>query len=164
MPWRSIYQHVIREVVACSDLLPPAARIAALRRGGVSIGHGCRIEGGQHFVLGDVAIGDEVYINRDCLFDAYLTKIEIGDRATIGAGAIVAASSHEIGGPARRAGADRCAPIRIGDGVWLGARVTVLPGVSIGDGCVIGASSLVTENTEPNAVYAGTPARLMRHL
>lgn len=164
MQWRRFSQHLMREVIGASDLLSPNLRIAALRRGGVAVGSGCRIEGGQHFVLGDVTIGDEVYINRDGLFDAYLTEIVIGDRATIGAGVIVAASSHDIGGPARGAGADRCAPVRIGEGAWLGARVTVLPGVTIGDGCVMGASSLVIADAEPNAVFTGTPARLMRRL
>jgi maltose O-acetyltransferase len=46
----------------------------------------------------------------------------------------------------------------------LGARVTVLPGVTVGSGCVIGASSLVTADTEPDCLYAGTPARLVRRL
>jgi maltose O-acetyltransferase len=46
--------------------------------------------------------------------------------------------------------------------VWMGARVTVLPGVTVGDGCVIAAGAVVTKDCEPGGVYAGLPARRIR--
>ena len=52
--------------------------------------------------------------------------------------------------------------INIGSDVWLGARVIVLPGVKIGDGCVIGANSVVTKDIPPYHVAAGSPARVIR--
>jgi len=52
----------------------------------------------------------------------------------------------------------------IGNDVWIGARVVVLPGVHIADGCVVGAGSVVTSSLgEPYGIYAGNPARLLRH-
>jgi len=52
----------------------------------------------------------------------------------------------------------------IGNDVWIGARVVVLPGVHIADGCVVGAGSVVTSSlAEPYGIYAGNPARLLRH-
>ena len=52
----------------------------------------------------------------------------------------------------------------IGDGCWLGGNVAVLPGVSIGSGCVIAAGSIVTADCEPDCLYAGIPAQLKRRL
>lgn len=49
--------------------------------------------------------------------------------------------------------------IRIGDGCFIGARVTILPGVTVGDGCIIGACSVVTKDIPPGEVWAGNPAR-----
>ncbi len=54
------------------------------------------------------------------------------------------------------------APVWIGDGAWLGAGVIVLKGVSIGAGAVIGAGSVVTRDVPPEAIVAGSPARLLR--
>lgn len=55
-------------------------------------------------------------------------------------------------------------PARIGRGAWLGANVTILPGVNIGDGAVVGAGSVVTKDVEPNAVVVGSPARKVREV
>ncbi len=54
------------------------------------------------------------------------------------------------------------APVRIGNSVWLGAKVTVLKGVSIGDGAIVGANAVVSSDLPPGAVAVGVPARVMR--
>lgn len=54
------------------------------------------------------------------------------------------------------------APVKIGDGVWLGERVTVLKGVSIGEGSVVGAGSVVTKDLPPRSIAAGVPATIRR--
>lgn len=53
--------------------------------------------------------------------------------------------------------------MRIGNDVWIGCSVIVMPGVSIGDGAVVGAGAIVTKDVEPYAVVSGVPARLMRY-
>jgi acetyltransferase-like isoleucine patch superfamily enzyme len=53
-------------------------------------------------------------------------------------------------------------PVTIGDNVWMGARVTVLPGVTIGENAVIGAGSVVTKDIPPNAIAVGNPAQVLR--
>ena len=73
-------------------------------------------------------------------------------------------ASHEIGPIEHRAGKGINAPIRIEDGCWIGANVTIMPGVTIAKGCIIGAGTLVTEDTEENGIYVGIPARLIRKL
>ena len=55
-------------------------------------------------------------------------------------------------------------PVNIGNGCWICANVTILPGVIIGDGCVIGAGSVVTRNIPANSFAAGNPCRVIRAL
>ncbi|MDB2464704.1 CatB-related O-acetyltransferase [Amylibacter sp.] len=60
-------------------------------------------------------------------------------------------------------GHDKKSEIHIGSDVWIGTKVTVMPGVNIGHGCVIGANSVVTKDCEPYAIYAGNPAKFIRY-
>lgn len=55
-------------------------------------------------------------------------------------------------------------PVKIENNVWIGNDVTILKGVTIGTGAVIGANSVVTKNVEPNCIYAGNPAKFIRHI
>lgn len=72
--------------------------------------------------------------------------------------------NHVIGDSKQRAGKNVYSDINVGTGVWIGAKVTVLPGVTIGNGCVIAAGSVVTFDCEDNCLYAGNPARKKRLL
>jgi acetyltransferase-like isoleucine patch superfamily enzyme len=56
------------------------------------------------------------------------------------------------------------APVRIGDKVWIGFGASILPGVTIGEGAIVGAASVVTRDVEPWTVVAGNPARVIRQL
>lgn len=112
-------------------------------------------------ILGPVTIGDEVFINRD----AYIRPgTIIGDRVNLGPFVRLITDTHEIGPEARRAGAVRHDPIRIGNGAWIGASVTVLGGVSIGEGAVVAAGAVVTEDVPANTLVGGVPARIIREL
>ncbi|WP_060664555.1 DapH/DapD/GlmU-related protein [Bacillus sp. CHD6a] len=73
-------------------------------------------------------------------------------------------STHEFGTCERRAGKPYGKPIKIGNGCWVGARVTILPGVTIGDGCIIAAGSVVTKDCESNSLYSGVPAKRVKGL
>jgi maltose O-acetyltransferase len=148
-------------VVARSALLPRKARWALMRLAGVrtdawNISPGC-------FFSGTVTIGRGTIINRECLFDGH-APITVGERCAIGMRVTVATSSHEPGGPERRAGELTAAPVAVGDGCWIGAGATLLPGVTIGDGAVIAAGAVVASDCEPHSLYAGVPATHVRHL
>ncbi|MEQ4518732.1 acyltransferase [Pseudarthrobacter sp. B907] len=128
--------------------IDPSANIAA----GVFLGG---IEG--------LTIGPHSFVNYRCFIDL-TAPVTIGAKTSLAYEVIIATSSHELGGPQERAGNRERRPVNIGNGCWIGARVTILPGVSIGDGCVIAAGSVVTTDCEPNGFYAGVPAELKRIL
>lgn len=103
--------------------------------------------------------GERVFLNSGCRFQDQ-GSIYIGDDALIGHNAVITTLNHDLD-PTRRANMHP-APVRIERGAWLGANVTVLPGVTIGDGAVLGAGSMVTKNVEPHTVVIGAPARKVR--
>lgn len=55
-----------------------------------------------------------------------------------------------------------CKPVNVGSNVWIGEKVMILPGVTIGDNCVIGAGSVVTKNIEKNCIVVGNPAKVIK--
>lgn len=96
--------------------------------------------------------------------------VRIGAQVSIGPGAIFVAVSGPNNSPEMQAHsyvAERLVrreAITVEDHAWLGARVTILPGVTIGRGAVVGAGSVVTESAPPFSVVAGAPARVVRRL
>lgn len=93
---------------------------------------------------------DSVGIGRDC---------RIGDMTLI-----IDCDFHEVDPDSRDKSAGACAPVTIGDNVWLGSRVIVLKGVTIGNNSVIAAGSIVTKPLPANSLAAGVPARVIRDL
>lgn len=72
--------------------------------------------------------------------------------------------THEIGDSRKRAGKPIGKDIVIKNGSWIGARVTILPGVTVGEGCIIAAGSVVTKDCLPNTMYGGVPAKFIKSL
>lgn len=108
----------------------------------------------------NITIGRNTFIGRRCRLNA-LAKISIGESCLIAAGCTMMTWNHRLEGRSldiRSAGKDT-SPIVIGDGVWMGYDATVLPGVSVGRGAVIGASAVVTKDVKPFEVVVGIPAR-----
>lgn len=105
--------------------------------------------------------GDHSYAN----FNLTLVddgEIFIGERTMIGPNVTLVTTGHPVRPDLRERAAQFSEPIRIGRNVWIGANVTVLPGVSIGDNSVIGACSLVTKDVPADSVAFGTPCRVVR--
>jgi maltose O-acetyltransferase len=91
-------------------------------------------------------------------------EVRIGDRVYIGHDTALLTVDHRIGGGEKRCGKHDCRPITIGDGAWLGARVTILPGVTVGAGAVVAAGAVVTRDVPTHTLVAGVPARVLRPL
>ncbi len=157
---------VVRDVtlnaVIASPLVPTRARWLALRAVGMPVER-CSVASRVWFGSSRVRVGRGTYIGHHCLFDTW-APITIGERCAIAMQVSFVTSSHELGGPERRAGPMTVRPVTVGDGVWIGARATVLPGVTIGEGAVVAAGAVVTDDCAPHTLYAGVPARAVRRL
>ena len=106
-------------------------------------------------------IGEGTFIN----YGAYLmdgAPITIGKSCFIGPNCGMYTATHPLLAEERNRGLEKAKPITIGDNVWLGGDVTILPGVTIGEGSVIGAKSLVNKDIPPNVVAVGNPCRVIR--
>ena len=111
----------------------------------------------------NVAIGSRTFINYDCLL-LDCNRITIGDEVQIAPGVHIYTATHPIEAEARRSGIEYALPVVIGDGVWLGGRAVVCPGVTIGANTVVGAGSVVTRDLPANVVAVGNPCRVIRQL
>lgn len=108
-----------------------------------------------------IQIGNRNYFNRNVMIDA-CGLVEIGDRNMFGPDVYITDSNHQFG--------DGLSPseqpmdkgsVHIGNRCWIGAKVTILKGVRLGDGCVVAAGAVVTRSVEPGTVVAGVPARAL---
>jgi acetyltransferase-like isoleucine patch superfamily enzyme len=104
-------------------------------------------------------LGEDVFINRGVCIDAP-APVTIGDACLLGPYTVINSGNHAFSNPEERIRdqGHTCAPIRIGNDVWLGAHVVVLAGATIGDGAVVGAGSVVKGDVLSGAVVAGRPA------
>lgn len=134
-----------------------------------TIGIGDRVYLGGNISLavaegGEIDIGPDCSINQGTILSAR-RSLRIGAGTRIGDYCSIRDSDHRISAdtPVLTSGFD-CRPVSIGADVWIGRLVTILPGVKIGDGAVIGAHSLVNSDIPPHALAFGTPARVQRSL
>ena len=104
----------------------------------------------------NIRFGENVFLNSGCRFQDQ-GGIDIGAGSLIGHNAVITTLNHDML-PSRRADMHP-ARVVIGEGVWFGANVTVLPGVRIGDGAVVGAGAVVTKDVPAGAVVVGVPAK-----
>jgi acetyltransferase-like isoleucine patch superfamily enzyme len=155
-------------------------RFSSTAPAGVRIGRGSSVYLGTMFDLGPwatVEIGEHVLLNGARIICD--SRVEIGDHTLISWNVVLmdtyrvpldprlrreALEQAARGGERVLQGTQPGAPIRIGANVWIGFDVCILPGVTIGDGSIIGARSVVVEDVPPYSVAAGNPARVVRQL
>lgn len=154
--------HLLVNRVAASPAVAPPLRARVLRRAGLDV-RTHRVQAGCFFFGPDVVIGEGTWINHRCYFDTR-DHVEIGARCSLGMEVMVLTSSHQIGAVDVRTGPYTSAPVKIGDGCWIGARALILPGVTVGARTVVGAGAVVTSDLEADGLYAGSPARRLRDL
>lgn len=107
----------------------------------------------------NIHLGKRVFLNAGCRFQDQ-GGLHIGDDCLIGHNTVIATLNHDLA-PSRR-GDLHPAPVVIGNNVWIGANVTILPGITIGDDAVIAAASVVTKDVPAKALVVGSPARVIR--
>ena len=129
------------------------------------IGESCYIETPFYANWGgkNVHIGDHFYSNYNLMLvdDG---KITIGDNVMIAPNVILCSATHPISPNLREKGMEYNMPVKIGNRVWIGANVVVMPGVTIGDNSVIGAGSVVTKDIPANVVAFGNPCKVHREI
>lgn len=143
----------------------PEKRAELLKKMFGKIGKGCYIEpplranwAGKH-----VFLGNGVYAN----FNLTLVddgNIFIGDKVMFGPNVTIATANHPILPALRERGLQYNKDVHIGNNVWIGAGVIIVPGITIGDNSVIGAGSVVTKDVPADVVAAGNPCRVLREI
>jgi acetyltransferase-like isoleucine patch superfamily enzyme len=135
-------------------------REATLKLGRWSwLGHGCKIRVHE----GEVSIGAKTVLGQECTISAF-RQVSIGRECIVADRVMLIDFDHgmvEVERPIREQGIYK-RPVRIGHNCWIGYGACILRGVSIGDNCVIGTSSVCTHDVPDNAVVGGIPAKLIR--
>jgi maltose O-acetyltransferase len=153
----------IRALERVFGRFPPfvAARAVTLglRASGVKIGRATVFWGMPELVgSGDVcsrlSVGTYCGFNARCYFEL-ADKITISDHVAVGQDVMFLTRTHDTSNPMKRAGKMASAPIEVGNGAWIGARCTIMPGVKIGAGAVIGASVVVAKDVPANMLLMG---------
>jgi maltose O-acetyltransferase len=126
-------------------------------------GKGVIIKSRAYFGTGEsVSIGDRSQLGKNMKAES---DLKLGDDVVMGPDVVIMSSSHafdSIDLPVNQQGGRARRPVIIGNDVWIGTRVIILPGIHVGDHAIIGAGSVVTKDVPPLAVVGGNPARIIR--
>ncbi|MDE7166973.1 MAG: sugar O-acetyltransferase [Bacteroidaceae bacterium] len=164
---------LIRERLHCQDecfrfnnLRPSevAAKAEIITRLLGRVGDGATIVAPFHCDYGyNIEVGTNFFANFNLvILDA--AKVSFGDDVFVGPNCSFYTAVHPLDAERRNQGLECARPITVGNNVWFGGNVVVLPGVTVGDNSVVGAGSVVTKDVPAFSVVAGNPARVIRTL
>ncbi len=113
--------------------------------------------------VGDVIIGDHTRIG---LHNTIIGPVEIGNNVNLAQGITVTALNHNFSDTNKRIDEQGVStnPVTIEDDVWVGANAVILPGVTIGEHCVVAAGAVVTKDVPPHSLVAGIPAKVIKNI
>ena len=111
----------------------------------------------------NVSVGKNFYTNHNCtILDG--APVTFGDNVFIAPNCVISTAGHAIDSEQRSRGLEIARPIRVGNNVWIGANVSILPGVTIGDNTIIGAGSVVNKDIPAGIIAVGNPCRVIRKI
>lgn len=162
---------LIEERLECKELcrdyneLRPkdiAGRNALLRKILGAAGDGLLVEQPFYCDYGyNIRVGKNFFANFNLvILDE--APVTFGDNVFVAPNCGFYTAGHPVDAPERNIGLEYARPITVGNDVWIGAGVSVLPGVSIGSNCVIGAGSVVTRDIPSNSIAVGNPCRVIK--
>jgi len=148
--------HFVNALVLQNSLNPSSKlKVFFLRIFGAKIGEGVVLKPSINVKYPwNLEIGDNSWIGENAWLDS-LDKITIGSNCCVSQGVYFCTGNHDWTDPAFGL---IVKPIILEDGAWVGARATILPGVTLGGHSIVAAGSSVSQNTEPNMIYVGNPA------
>ncbi len=154
--------HALTVAAAALPQGSPRARARLFSLAGFRIGAGTRLHGtprisGGSGLFDRLVIGKNCAIEEGCAFDLE-AEITIGDRVSIGPGAMILTSSHDTAAGEQPLRTLVTGPVRIGSGALLGARSVILPGVTVGEGAIVNPGAIVQKDVLPHTRVAGVPA------
>lgn len=153
-----LYQHRGRgsKIYRSVRMDTPPYRQFALGRGSVVESYSC-----INNAVGDVIIGDHTRIG---LHNTIIGPVSIGNNVNLAQGITVTALNHNFDDATKRIDEQGVStkPVVIGNDVWIGANVVVLPGVTIGSHCVVAAGAVVTKDVPDRTLVAGVPAKVIK--
>ena len=138
---------------------PWRIRFTVFRRFGAKIGNDCALyPSACYYAPWNLECGNRVCVAPDA--EIYnKAKVVIGSNVVISQGAYICTASHDISSPTMDL---VLKPITICDNVWIAAKATILPGVTVGEGAVVGACAVVAKDVPPWSVVVGNPARVVK--
>lgn len=135
-----------------------------LRFGGIKVGKGVRIVGPINFgTIVQIEIGEGTFINHDFNIEGN-GQLIIGKNCDFAPNVRVLTGTHVIGDNSRRAGEGKSLKVCVGDGCWICANTVILGTVSIGNGSVVGCSSMVNRDIPQNVLACGVPSKVIKQL
>lgn len=156
----------VKKLYAYNNMNPldREGRAAAIREILGKAGENCVVEQPLFCTYGyNTTVGDNFFMNVNCkLMDS--GKITIGNNVFIAPNVSIVTEEHAMDVPQRLAGLEYTHPVTIGDNVWICTGAIILPGVTVGEGSVIGAGSVVTKDIPPKSLAVGNPCRVIREL
>lgn len=109
----------------------------------------------------NIEIGENFYANHNLII-LDENKVRFGDNVFVAPNCAFYTAGHPLDFNTRNQGLEYAKPIEVGNNVWIGGNVVVLPGVKIGNNCVIGAGSVVTKDIPDNSVAVGNPCKVIK--
>ncbi len=173
LPYRAWLDGLEEERLACKtktyeyNNIPPrdrAKRKELMRTIVGKIGEEFNIESPFQCDYGyNIEIGENFYSNHNLII-LDVGRVKIGDNVQVAPNVSIYTAGHPVHPETRNTGYEYGIDITIGDNVWIGGSVSILPGVTIGDNAVIGAGSVVTKDIPANVIAAGNPCRVIREI
>ncbi len=159
---------------ACACLLPefalPSVRAQCYRLAGCDLAPRVAVLGRLRLLGEGSGIASRLHVGEGTLIAPGVTlgldgEITLGRNVSLSPGATLYTATHALGfGSQRMSPQVTQKPIRVEDGVWVGMHSLILPGVTLGQGCVVSAGSVVTSDVPPNTLVGGNPAAVQKPL
>ena len=113
--------------------------------------------------VGDVVIGDHTRIG---LHNTIIGPVTIGSHVNLAQGITVTGLNHNFESTDKRIDEQGVSTLQvtIGDDIWIGANAAIMPGVTIGNHCVVAAGAVVTKDVPPHSLVAGVPAKIIKQI